>query len=150
MELSKLVYEGEALKIIGDRHIDITKITTDISSGGAGTLLVTIKDNALLQNTDLLSGFSAIICDVEIFEALGEHIQCTLVCVASPRRAWALAEFRIRQIDCTNMKFIAVTGTNGKTTTATIIKHILERNGNSAGFIGTGLIIIGDEDISDE
>ena len=150
MELSKLVYEGEALKIIGDRHIDITKITTDISSGGAGTLLVTIKDNALLQNTDLLSGFSAIICDVEIFEALGEHIPCTLVCVASPRRAWALAEFRIRQIDCTNMKFLAVTGTNGKTTTATIIKHILERNGNSAGFIGTGLIIIGDEVISDE
>ena len=150
MKLSKLVYEGEAIKILGDRHVEITQITTDISSCATGTLLVATKGDVLLHNSDLLSNFSAIICDAEIFEALGEHISCTLVCVVSPRRAWALAEFRIRQIDCTNMKFIAVTGTNGKTTTATIIKHILERNGNSVGFIGTGLISIGDEILSGE
>ena len=150
MELSKLVYEGEAIKIIGDRHIEITQITSDILSYAAGTLLIATKGNALLHNPDLLSNFSAIICNAEIFEALSERISCTLVCVVSPRRAWALAEFRIRQIDCTNMKFVAVTGTNGKTTTAAIIKHILERNGNSVGFIGTGIISIGDEVLSGE
>ena len=150
MELSKLVYAGEAIKIIGDRNIEITQITTDILSCAAGTLLIATNGNVLLHNLDLLSNFSAIICDAEIFEALGENIPCTLVCVVSPRRAWALAEFRIRQIDCTNMKFVAVTGTNGKTTASTIIKHILERNGNSVGFIGTGLISIGDEVLSGE
>ena len=150
MELSRLVYEGEAIRIIGDRNVDITKITTDISSHGEGVLLIAIKDNVLLQHWDLLFDFSAIICDAELFEKLYVHTPCTLVCVESQRRAWALAESRIRKIDYTNMRFVAVTGTNGKTTTATLIKNILERNGNTVGFIGTGLISIGDEALSGE
>ena len=150
MELSKLVYEGEAIRIVGNRHVEITQITTNASHGAEGTLLIVIKDDVLLNLSDLQSKFSAIICGTELFEMLCEDIPCTLVCVSSPRRAWALAESRIRQIDYSNMKFVAVTGTNGKTTTATIIKHILKTGGNSIGFIGTGLISIGDEIISEE
>ena len=150
MELSKLVYEGEAIRIVGNRHVEITQITTNASHGAEGTLLIVIKDDVLLNLSDLQLKFSAIICGTELFETLCEDIPCTLVCVSSPRRAWALAESRIRQIDYSNMKFVAVTGTNGKTTTATIIKHILKTGGNSVGFIGTGLISIGDEVISEE
>ena len=150
MKLSKLVYEGEAIKIVGDRHVEVKEITTNVSFCAEGALLVAIKNDVLLHLSELQFKFSAIICNEEIFETLCKHISCTLVCVKSPRRAWALAESRIRQIDYTNMRFIAVTGTNGKTTTATIIKHILESNGSSVGFIGTGVISIGKEVISGE
>lgn len=43
------------------------------------------------------------------------------------------------------MKFIGVTGTNGKTTITTVIKHILTANGHKVGLIGTIQNEIGDE-----
>ncbi len=43
------------------------------------------------------------------------------------------------------MKFIGVTGTNGKTTITTVIKHILTKNGHKVGLIGTIQNEIGDE-----
>ena len=43
------------------------------------------------------------------------------------------------------MKFIGVTGTNGKTTTTSVIKHILTANGHKVGLIGTIQNEIGEE-----
>lgn len=43
------------------------------------------------------------------------------------------------------LKMIGVTGTNGKTTTAFIIKKILEENGYKAGVVGTVGVTIGNE-----
>ena len=43
------------------------------------------------------------------------------------------------------MRFIGVTGTNGKTTITTVIKYILTQNGHKVGLIGTIQNEIGDE-----
>ena len=43
------------------------------------------------------------------------------------------------------MRFIGVTGTNGKTTITNLIKHILTENGRKVGLIGTIQNEIGDE-----
>ncbi|MCR5783425.1 MAG: UDP-N-acetylmuramoyl-L-alanyl-D-glutamate--2,6-diaminopimelate ligase [Clostridia bacterium] len=43
------------------------------------------------------------------------------------------------------MKFIAVTGTNGKTTTTFMLHHILEKNGHKTGLIGTVCNMAGDK-----
>lgn len=48
------------------------------------------------------------------------------------------------------MKFIGVTGTNGKTTTTKVIKHILTANGHKVGLIGTIQNEIGEEVIHAE
>ena len=150
MELSKIVYQGEIIKMIGDRHVEISNITTDPTAPGDGMLFVMIKKDLSYADRDLLFGFSAIICDADSFRVLSLNPPCTLICVESPRGAWALAESRIRRIDYSKIKFIAVTGTNGKTTTATLIKHILEQDGKRVGFIGTGLISIGDHSLSED
>ncbi len=62
----------------------------------------------------------------------------------NPRRALAQALFRFYGLSETRMKFVAVTGTNGKTTTATMLYHILKTEGVRVGFIGTGKILYGD------
>lgn len=54
------------------------------------------------------------------------------------------------RIDYGKLKIVAVTGTNGKTTTATLIKRILEYDGHKVGFIGTGKIEIADRRITDD
>ena len=43
------------------------------------------------------------------------------------------------------MRFVGVTGTNGKTTTATLIKEMLKKTGRRVGLIGTVQYEIGDE-----
>ena len=43
------------------------------------------------------------------------------------------------------MRFVGVTGTNGKTTITTVIKYILTKNGHKVGLIGTIQNEIGDE-----
>lgn len=60
--------------------------------------------------------------------------------VKSARRAFAHAMSNISEINYDKLTFIGVTGTNGKTSTATMIRKILEYNGNKVGFIGTGKI----------
>ena len=60
--------------------------------------------------------------------------------VRSARRAYALAISSMNEIDYDKLTFIGVTGTNGKTTTATMIRKILEYSGMRVGFIGTGKI----------
>ncbi|WP_443652906.1 Mur ligase family protein, partial [Dialister invisus] len=45
------------------------------------------------------------------------------------------------------MRMIALTGTNGKTTTTHVISHILHRVGYKTGVIGTVHVLIGDKAI---
>ena len=73
-----------------------------------------------------------------------------LVYVQDARRAFAEIMIRFHSIDLEKIKFVAVTGTNGKTTTAHMIRAILREAKKRVGFIGTGSAIIGDRIISEE
>lgn len=60
--------------------------------------------------------------------------------VNNPRLSLANAFYRQEQFSDKMPKIIGVTGTNGKTTTATLISDILSKQGYKVGFIGTGKI----------
>jgi UDP-N-acetylmuramoyl-L-alanyl-D-glutamate--2,6-diaminopimelate ligase len=64
-----------------------------------------------------------------------------IIRVGNVREALAYALSNSYGIDYRRMKFIGITGTNGKTTTATIISEILKDCGYKVGFIGTGKIV---------
>ncbi len=57
------------------------------------------------------------------------------------RRCFSEALARFYGLEKTKMKFIGVTGTNGKTTTATMLFGILKSEGMRVALIGTGQII---------
>lgn len=75
---------------------------------------------------------------------------CPVIRVSNPRKALAYAIYNASNIASKKTKFIAVTGTAGKTTTATLIYQILLKSGNKVGFIGTGKILSGTTKISDD
>ena len=66
----------------------------------------------------------------------------------NPRKALSHALFHFYGLDKMKTRLIAVTGTNGKTTTATMLFEILRSAKKGVGFIGTGRIQINDRSLS--
>lgn len=130
--------EFESVKTPDD--FEVKKITSSLDDTDENTLYVCIKS----VNTSAERPFSkintahlgAVICDKEDAPLITQK----KIIVESTRRALAYLYSKYYQIDYSKTKFVAVTGTNGKTTTATMIYEILLRTNRTVGFIGTGRI----------
>ena len=121
-------------------EIDIDNVTSDKNKIGARTLFVLVK--GINFDTDTIIDYiiarrpRAIICDTD------RTLCCEIPVIRVPdaRRTLSFACSNFFEIDYRSVRFIAVTGTNGKTTTATMIYEIVKHAGYKAGFIGTGKI----------
>ncbi|WP_346878727.1 UDP-N-acetylmuramoyl-L-alanyl-D-glutamate--2,6-diaminopimelate ligase [Clostridium sp. UBA7791] len=74
----------------------------------------------------------------------------TFIKVENGRRALAIAASNFYNNPSKKMKIIGITGTNGKTTSAFMLKGILEAKGYKVGLIGTIANYIGDKEIHTE
>jgi UDP-N-acetylmuramoyl-L-alanyl-D-glutamate--2,6-diaminopimelate ligase len=71
----------------------------------------------------------------------------TQIVVTNARLALAALAARFYGDPSTKMRVVGVTGTNGKTTTTHLIKHIVEATGEQAGLIGTVGYKIGEREL---
>lgn len=92
------------------------------------------------------SGAIAVICkkDIDIDEAI------TVIKVSDTRKALAIMASNVFVNPVNDIKLIGVTGTNGKTTSAFMVKSILEKAGYKTGLIGTIANYIGNSKIKAE
>lgn len=141
MKLYELIYADEYFSEGTPENEEIAFISTDEADIKENTLYVFI-DSIKSVREKILSCIeqtppSAIVCKkgVKLFQ------KCrNVLYVDDPREALAYAYSRFYKINYGSTKFIGVTGTNGKTTTATLITQILREAGNKTGFIGSGII----------
>lgn len=68
----------------------------------------------------------------------------TQILVDNARVAMSNISAKFYDFDKSKIKFVGITGTNGKTTTAFVTRHILQNLGKRVGMIGTEGIYIGD------
>ena len=140
MKLNKLIYENEC-DSEEIPEIDIKNITTNQNEIDDETLFVfinSIKFDVRKIITYVKSKRPAvIICDLE----LEIDTDIPLFRVEDTRKILPYLYARFHEIDFSRMRFVGITGTNGKTTTATMLTHILNFSGINVGFIGTGKII---------
>lgn len=146
MKILDIIYRDEFIFSNADESTDIDKIATSFDELDGKTLLIIPNSKNIPKEIPTKEYPAAVICDQEA--NIPEEIP--VIKVENPRLALSKACFRFENTDFSKITLIGVTGTNGKTTTATFIKKILEHSGYKVGFIGTGKIEIGNECITKE
>lgn len=140
MKLYELL-EGKAETLLDD--IEITGITDNTKKVTEGCIFVCIKgknfDGHSASAEMLEKGASAVVVERDM--GLGKR----QIIVENTRDFYGMLCAKWFEHPERRMKFIGVTGTNGKTTITNVIKHILTDNGYKVGLIGTIQNEIGDE-----
>ncbi|MGM9612452.1 MAG: UDP-N-acetylmuramoyl-L-alanyl-D-glutamate--2,6-diaminopimelate ligase [Butyricicoccus sp.] len=147
MKLSALLKDMEIVRntVAGDPEIG--EVRYDSRAVQPGDLFVAIRgyetDGHKYIASALEKGAAAIVC-----EEADEGIPA--IVTANSRRALAIIGANRFDHPADKLKMIGVTGTNGKTTTTYLVKHILESTGAKVGLIGTNQNLIGDEVVETE
>lgn len=143
MKLQAILQGLEPLEVHADLSREITGIAYDSRAVKPGNLFVAIcgydTDGHKYIPMALEKGAACVLC--EKAPAEGEY-----VLLSDTRRGLALAGANWYGNPAGEMTMIGITGTNGKTTTTYLVKHILEDClGAKVGLVGTIQNMIGDE-----
>ncbi|MDB4896627.1 MAG: UDP-N-acetylmuramoylalanyl-D-glutamyl-2,6-diaminopimelate ligase [Firmicutes bacterium] len=145
MRLRDCVGFGTLLQ--GDPDTEITSVVYDSRQAGPGALFVAVagfKANGHEFIADALSrGAAAVVVEQPV--ALPPGVAVLLV--ESSRRALGAAAALLYSHPSRRIRVIGVTGTNGKTTTAHLIRAILMAEGHKVGLIGTVHNFIGSQEL---
>ncbi len=145
MLLSELLKDVNVLSDYEDREIsDVTDKTMKISEGCAFVCVKGARfDGHSFAENAISQGANAVI----VTRDMGIKEQ---VVVENSREAYAIMCRNLCNNSASKLTLIGITGTNGKTTTAFVIKDILAGLGIKSGLIGTVKNMVGDKDFHTE
>ncbi len=148
MKLSELLKYVKPVSIIGDEQIDITGVNIDSRRIEKGHLFVAMKgtqtDGHKFIPKALELGASAILCeDLPAEKAEG----VTYVQVTSTESAVGPVATVFFGEPSQKLRLVGVTGTNGKTTIATLLYNMFRKFGHKCGLLSTVCNYIEDEAI---
>lgn len=138
MKLDHLIYNLQTLEIIGLTDHEIQSIQFDSRKVDHGCLFVaqsgTQVDGHDYIQSSILSGAVAVICE-KLPQEIKEEI--TYILVENSAVALGLVASNFYGNPTQKLKLIGITGTNGKTTTATLTYNLLESLGFASVLIST-------------
>ena len=146
MKISDIIFSGEYLSCDVDLSHEFKHLKTSPEDLKEEDILIIANSSKMPKLRSLSIKPVAVICDKNL--VLPDNIHS--IRVSNPRLAMSKAFFRYESPCLENMKIVGITGTNGKTTTATLIANTLSTLSYKVGFIGTGKIEIDREIISNE
>lgn len=150
MILNELLSATKVLNTVGNTDIDIAAIAFDSRKVTQNTLFVaqagTAVDGHDYIGKALDSGATAIVCE-RIPEEVTERDACFIVVEDSSKALGELACQWYGQ-PSKHLTLIGVTGTNGKTTIATLLYKLVRGLGHKAGLLSTVVNYIEDEAVA--
>lgn len=148
MILKLLIRNIEIIKLEGSVNQDITSITFDSRSACPMSLFVAIKgtqnDGHNFIDKAIQNGCSAVVCEM-IPETIDKNV--TYVLVKDSEQAVAEIAKEFHGDPTSKLKLIGVTGTNGKTTVATLLYDLFRKLGYKAGLVSTVVYKIDEKEI---
>lgn len=138
MILSEILYKISLQAVSGKTDIEINKIVFDSRQVEKNSLFVAIGgtqvDGHQFISKAIELGVSAILCE-HLPESLNEEI--TYIQVENSARAMGFAAANFYQHPSKKLKLVGVTGTNGKTSIATLLFRLFRRLGYRCGLLST-------------
>ena len=148
MKLSDLVQDLKIERIIGDVDKEVLAITQNSKTADKGSLFVCIKgfvnDGHKYIPEAIKKGAVAILVQED---TVVENNKITIIKVNDTRKAVALIANRYYDFPSQKVKLVGITGTNGKTTVAYMLKVILEEAQKKVGLLTTVENIIDNQSI---
>ncbi len=146
--LSDILYKVRITQLVGPTDIGIESICIDSRQAAPGSLFIAIKgtisDGHNFIEKAIELGATAIVC-----ETLPQNqiTGITYVETSNSSEASGLVASNFYGEPSANIKLVGITGTNGKTTTATLLFNLVRGLGESCGLISTVVNKINDVDI---
>ena len=136
--LQNILYKVHLQQVYGNTSIAVTGIQIDSRKVKAGDVFVAIRgvlsDGHLFIDKAIVSGAVAIVCE-EMPATFTEGI--TYLQVKDTQEAVAYMAHQFYDEPSTRIKLVGVTGTNGKTTIATVLFKLFTKLGYTCGLLST-------------
>jgi len=140
--LDEVVAAAGEVQIVGDPATDVVELVYDSRRVGAGTLFFCVPgekvDGHAFAAGAVEAGAVALVVEREL------ELEVAQVVVADARAAMAPVAARFFGEPTSELKVAGITGTNGKTTTAFLLREILESAGMRCGLLGTVKQVVGE------
>ncbi len=141
MKLRELLAGTEVAEIAGDAEAEIAGLAYDSRTVEPGTLFFCVpgqrSDGHQFADSAVERGATALVVERLL------DVGVPQVRVADARAAMASIAVRFWDDPTARLRVAGVTGTNGKTTTAFLIRHVMESQGTRTGLLGTVKRIVG-------
>ena len=136
MKLNEVLKNITPIKIVGNDNVEITGVNIDSRRIKAGHLFVAIRgtqvDGHQFIDKAIELGADAVLCE-ELPEKLSDHV--TYVQVESTEDAVGKVATLFYGNPSHKLKLVGVTGTNGKTTIATLLYNMFRKFGYKVGLL---------------
>ncbi|MFM7105371.1 MAG: UDP-N-acetylmuramoyl-L-alanyl-D-glutamate--2,6-diaminopimelate ligase [Flavobacteriales bacterium] len=136
--LQDILYRVRIQEVVGSTHAAVEHITMDSRNIKPLSLFVAVKgtrsDGHQYINQTIEAGATAIVCEQLPEE---KHAGITYIRVNNSQEALGFIACNFYDNPSQKIKIIAVTGTNGKTTTATLMHALARRMNIKAGLLST-------------
>ncbi len=138
MQLQQLIHGIKAEHTQGNLSVDITEITSDSRKAAPGVCFIAVPGtktdgHAYIADT-IKQGVSAVVC-MHLPENAPENVAFVVVADTADAIGKIASEFYGRPSE--HLTLAGVTGTNGKTTTATLLYNMFRQMGHKAGLLST-------------
>ncbi len=135
MRLDELAAAVPGARILGDAGTEVAELVFDSRRAGPGALFFCVRGERADGH-----GFAAQVVEAGAVALVVDHeleLAVPQVLVADVRASMAPFAARFQGDPTATLRVAAVTGTNGKTTTAFLLREILESAGVRTGLLGT-------------
>lgn len=136
--LKDILYKAGLIEVVGSTNLAITSINSDSRKASKDSLFVavrgTVSDGHQYINQTIEKGAAAIICE-EFPETKNENI--TYVKVKDSSFALGVIASNFYDNPSEKIKLVGITGTNGKTTTTTLLFQLFRTLGYNVGLLST-------------
>jgi UDP-N-acetylmuramoyl-L-alanyl-D-glutamate--2,6-diaminopimelate ligase len=141
LRLDELIAAADPIRVVGDARVEIDSLAYDSRRVGPGALYFCVpgekSDGHDFAPAAVDSGAAALVVEREL------ELPVTQVLVADARAAMAPVAARFWGDPTAELRVVGVTGTNGKTTTAFLVREVLESAGVQCGLLGTVKQVVG-------